>query len=356
MTINIPGAARKKVPASIVRFMQINAAHAELSVPGLSDQTARGAVPADNTHPERLLKELSPVYRRFAMALNSHVYMQNRRDSPPPLDEYELLCYCMVSADSLAEGIQRAMKFVSALNGRGGTLSLTSSGDKAVLTCEVGWTHRSISALSLDMLALTFYCKLFAWLIGEPLSDLELTFSHGASLDPIYLHDLLHCKSHYDGAQTTIAFNKQLLARPIVRTQRQLTAMLASGPIEFLPSYDTRRVSIQVKNLLRRVLVEQQKLPAFERVAYLLGTSTSTLRRRLTVEGDSFQTLLDECRKCRALELLTSTQMTVDDIAWQVGFSERSAFSHAFKTWTNLTPSAYRETVCRPDMDASSAA
>lgn len=346
----------KRLPASILRFMQLNAVHADLAIPGLPDQHDRSEYAAHSFDHDRLLKEVIPVYRRFATALNAHVYLQNSRDSPPPLDEYELLCYCMVSADSLGEGIKRAMKFVSALNGRGGTLSLAISGEKAALSCEVGWTHRSVSALSLDMLSLTFYCKFFAWLIGQPLTGLELTFSHEALLDSIYLQDLLPCQSHYGSPQTAIAFGKQLLTRPIVKTQRQLTDMLAHGPIEFLPAFDDGLVSTQVKNLLRRILIERQTLPGLDRVAYLLGKSGSTLRRWLTAEGASFQALLDECRKCRALELLASTQLTIDEVAWQVGFSERSAFSHAFKTWTDRSPSAYREMVCRSTLDTTSAA
>jgi AraC-like DNA-binding protein len=337
-------------------FMQLNAAHADLAIPGLPVRASRNVPPSSGIHHDQRLSVLSPIYRSFAAALNRHVYLQNLRVMPPPLDEYELLCYCMVSADSLAEGIKRAMKFVSALNGRGGTLSLSTRGETVVLTCEVGWTQRSISALSLDMLSSTFYCKLFSWLIGEPLTNLELTFSHSALLDPLYLHDLLPCQSHYDSPQTTIAFNKHILTRPIIKTQRQLTAMLACGPIEFLPTYGHRRISVQVKNLLRKSLVEQHQLPALDRVAYQLGKSASTLRRRLTVEGHSFQTLLDECRKHRAFELLESSQLTIDEIAWQVGFSERSAFSHAFKTWTDRTPSAYRETMYRPAQETSSVA
>jgi AraC-like DNA-binding protein len=248
------------------------------------------------------------------------------------------------------------MKFVSALNGRGGTLSLEIGPEKAILGCEVGWTRRSISALSLDMLSLTFYSKLFAWLIAEPLTGLELTFSHQPLLDPTYLSSLLPCRSRYDGAYTAIAFDKQLLSRPIVKTQRQLTALLAAGPLEFLHIASATCLWQQVADLLHKALQDQQTLPPLDRIAYQLGKSGSTLRRRLADEGISFQALLDECRKQRALELLASTPLSVDEIACRVGFSERSAFSHAFKSWTSQTPSAYRDAVSRQARDTASAA
>lgn len=338
-------ANKTKVPPSLLRFMQINAAHADLAIAELSQPPGSSTPMISTADQGRLLRELSPIYRRFAAALNTHVYVRNAREVPPPFEEYELLCYCMVSADTLADGIKLAMKFVSALNGRGGTLALAVSGEKAVLSCEVGWTCRSISALSLDMLSLTFYSKFFAWLIAEPLSGLELSFSHQALLDPVYLYDLLHCRSRYDTTQTTISFDKHLLSRPIVKTQRQLTNLLACGPLEFLQDTQPVCVTTQVKNILHKALLEQLPLPPLDHVAYQLGKSGSTLRRRLAVDGASFQSLLDECRKTQAIELLASSQLSVDEIACRIGFSERSAFSHAFKSWTNQTPAAYRETV-----------
>jgi AraC-like DNA-binding protein len=342
-------------PPSLLDFMALNATHAELDVPGLPAM-ASGAADGITRDQERRAKDVALVYRRFASALNRHVYLQNERDAPPPFDEYELLCYCMVSADTLRNGIGRAMKFVSALNGRGGTLMLSTHHDKAVLSCEVGWTHRSTGALSLDMLALIFYSKFFSWLIAEPLADLELSFSHRALLDPAYLQDLMPCRSRYEADRTLLAFDAALLSRPIVKTQYQLADMLARGPIEFLPIAPTHRIAGQVEALLRRALLEQRVLPTIDRVGSQLGKSGSTLRRRLTAEGVSFQSLVDACRRDRARELLASTQMTVDEIALQVGFSERSAFSHAFKSWIGQTPSAYRDEVTRDRFGAASAA
>lgn len=337
---------RDDIPYSMLDFMQLNAKLADLDVPALRGDTGilsgarmRGAATSVQ------LDEFIPLYQRFAGALNTHVYLEDSREKPPSLDEYELLCYCMISADTLADGIKRAIKFVSALNGRGGALSLAIAGDKAVVACEPAWKNRTISALSLDMLALTYYGKLFAWLIDEPLQDLELVFSHKALLDPVYLHDLMNCRSRYEDAENALIFNRALLLRPIVKTQRQLTDMLARGPLELLPGPESKRISVHVHNMLRKALVEQEKLPSLDRVAYQLGQSGSTLRRRLMDEGSSFQGLLDECRKARALELLACSRLTIDEISWSLGFSERSSFSHAFKSWMNQTPSTYRDTI-----------
>ena len=45
----------------------------------------------------------------------------------------------------------------------------------------------------------------------------------------------------------------------------------------------------------------------------------------------------------KAKELLASTDLSVDDIAVQVGFSSRWTLTRSFKRYEETTPGAYRE-------------
>jgi AraC-like DNA-binding protein len=68
-----------------------------------------------------------------------------------------------------------------------------------------------------------------------------------------------------------------------------------------------------------------------------------TLRRRLREEGQGFQSLKDNLRRDAAIEYLARPDMTLLDIADQLGFSEASTFHRAFKTWTGVAPGEYRQ-------------
>ncbi|WP_234891465.1 helix-turn-helix transcriptional regulator [Agrobacterium vitis] len=70
--------------------------------------------------------------------------------------------------------------------------------------------------------------------------------------------------------------------------------------------------------------------------------SERTLRRRLAESGVSFQSLLDDLRKNRTLELLGNRNMSVEQIAFAVGFSDPHNFRRAFRRWTGTTPGALR--------------
>ncbi|MBP7704408.1 MAG: AraC family transcriptional regulator [Caulobacter sp.] len=72
--------------------------------------------------------------------------------------------------------------------------------------------------------------------------------------------------------------------------------------------------------------------------ARALGMSRQTLYRRLKAEGAGFDQVLDDLRRETALSYLESRRLSVSETAYLVGFSDRSAFSRAFKRWTGRSP------------------
>ena len=73
-------------------------------------------------------------------------------------------------------------------------------------------------------------------------------------------------------------------------------------------------------------------------VAGKLGISRQTLFRRLRAEGTTFERVLDELRHTMALDYLSAKKVSVNETAYLVGFSDRVAFSRAFKRWTGTSP------------------
>ncbi len=60
-------------------------------------------------------------------------------------------------------------------------------------------------------------------------------------------------------------------------------------------------------------------------------------------EGKSYQGVKDALRRDAAIHLLLNPDLTLEDVAQQVGFSETSTFHRAFKKWTGVTPGLYRQ-------------
>lgn len=78
-------------------------------------------------------------------------------------------------------------------------------------------------------------------------------------------------------------------------------------------------------------------------IARRLSVSTRTLQRRLATQGLAFRALVDELQAQMALELLARPELTVDEIALQLGYTQASSFHRAFKRWTGQTPGEARQ-------------
>ncbi len=71
-------------------------------------------------------------------------------------------------------------------------------------------------------------------------------------------------------------------------------------------------------------------------------TSPRSLQRRLSEQGTSFQQLLDNTRQHLAEGHLRDAKLDLAEIVLLLGYSEQSAFTRAFRSWTGLAPAQWR--------------
>ena len=107
-----------------------------------------------------------------------------------------------------------------------------------------------------------------------------------------------------------------------------LASLAAAGPPTF---------SARVQELLATLLPKGP--PHRDHVAALLMMSERTLQRRLAEEGTSFTTLVDDTRRELARQSLSSGDLSLKMLSFQLGFSEPSAFYRACKRWFGMAPS-----------------
>ena len=70
--------------------------------------------------------------------------------------------------------------------------------------------------------------------------------------------------------------------------------------------------------------------------------NTRTLRRRLDAEQTSYRKILAEVRMHLAINYLRKTDMTNEEVAARLGYSDAADFRHAFMRWTDRRPSEVR--------------
>ena len=82
-----------------------------------------------------------------------------------------------------------------------------------------------------------------------------------------------------------------------------------------------------------------------DRVAERLHISTRGLQLKLAARDTSFQEILDHTRRTHALAFMSRSSVSVTEAAFSLGFSEVSNFTRAFKRWTGMAPSQYRQSL-----------
>lgn len=93
---------------------------------------------------------------------------------------------------------------------------------------------------------------------------------------------------------------------------------------------------------VRRILLEKQNgFPTLVIIARLFHMTPRTLHRRLLQEGTSFQNILEQVRHSLALEQLNSGSMSLQEIAYSLGYTDIANFRRAFKRWESVPPSQY---------------
>lgn len=106
--------------------------------------------------------------------------------------------------------------------------------------------------------------------------------------------------------------------------------------------------SLAVGNLVERVqLLFMQRMafgePGVDDIAALLAMGRRTLQRRLLEEGSSWRDATDAARLRVARRELDNPARPLHELALLTGYADTRAFLRAFRRWTGLTPSQYRD-------------
>jgi AraC-like DNA-binding protein len=96
----------------------------------------------------------------------------------------------------------------------------------------------------------------------------------------------------------------------------------------------------QLRREIARVLVKGEG--RIDHLARATGASVRTLQRRLKAAGVTYADLQNDVRRTLALNLLENDTLALTEIAFSLGYSEVSAFNHAFRRWTGQSPGQYR--------------
>ena len=173
-------------------------------------------------------------------------------------------------------------------------------------------------------------------------NPVRVTFMHARNSDLKEVHRLLCCPVDFAQAVDTWVLPQSVMDLPIVSADSHLLQILAAHADHLLAErHSVSGLQSMVVNQLVDLLPSGESRAAA--VAQRLGLSTRSFTRHLAEEGTTFGEILERLRQRLASRYLADHRLSLQQIAWSLGYSEPGAFTHAYKRWTGTTPRQARK-------------
>lgn len=225
------------------------------------------------------------------------------------------------------------------INDRGAVVYLIERNDGDVALGYSVFTQKLPGLTELFDYAMLNAVKIMKQLCGSAWQPIRVTFAHHKPQNLQMYQQAFQTTLLFNSARTEIIFSKRWLSKPIKTadyTKRIITERTAIN----LESENHELFVHIVRRTIQTLQLTGDASAAA--VCKKLGTHERILRRRLQKEGTSIKRLKNEIRLNLACQLLGITKLTLSEIANVLGYSDKTAFSRAFRNQTNITPINWR--------------
>ena len=251
-----------------------------------------------------------------------------------------ILFYLTGSAQTVSEALENLARYSATTNE---ALVVQISRDKDEVTLAV--RH----AQEFDESHRQFFELLTLWFVrtlhketNRRFNPLRVTFTHARNSDLREVHRLLRCPVDFAQAADTWVLPQHVMDLPIVSADSHLLQILTAHADDLLAErHSVSGLQSMVVNQLVDLLPSGESRAAA--VAQRLGMSTRSFTRHLAEEGTAFAEILERLRQRLASRYLADDNMSIQQVAWLLGYTEPGAFTHAYKRWTGTTPRRARK-------------
>ncbi|WP_414832006.1 AraC family transcriptional regulator [Afifella sp. YEN Y35] len=287
-------------------------------------------------------EQYGALWLAVALAVDDEFFGEAAR--PMPRGSFTLLCHAILSAKSLEQALRRALRFLRVvLEDPYGELCVSDGLAEIVLKDKAG--PRSAFAYR------TFWIMvhgLSCWLIGRRIPLRRVDFRGPPPPYEAEYRLFFGAPVRFDQPESGLVFDADFLKLSPIRDERALREFLRQAPANILVRY--RHDAGQAARLRERLrAMPPSAWPGFEELAAQMRLPASTLRRKLRLEGQTYNDIKDELRMAVATQELLHGHSKVGELAADLGFSEPSAFHRAFRRWTGKSPGEFRREARKPE-------
>ena len=250
------------------------------------------------------------------------------------------LGYAWLASSTLRSALNRLVRFIHIVNQKA-SITLSENADSVSIDWEKPSTimfddWRADGALSVIM-------RMCRANYGENLDPVSVSFKHGKPDCAGDYFAYFRCPVSFNADRDSLVLSKESVDQLLPGSNPLMSQINDNEMIKYLAKLNTGDIIQRTKAAIIEHLPDGRASDSA--IAKSLHMSSRTLQRKLNEKGTTFKKLLTEVRKELALKYIRNNQMTLTELSFQLGFSEMSAFSRAFKQWTGNSPRQYRESI-----------
>lgn len=186
------------------------------------------------------------------------------------------------------------------------------------------------------------YITLGLWMnwigVGNAVSVLQ--FCHGPTHYAHEFEQAFNCKIQFNASRNAIVFDAAIARIAFPQHNPEFVAIICKRLDRALAQLDAgQTIREQIYDMLEVML--PNGVPTIGHIAGLIGMSERTLRRKLSGENISYRQIVQDVRRDSCDIHLKDPNVSLAQFAQKLGYSEQSAFSHAFRGWHGMTPGQY---------------
>ncbi|MNJ41951.1 HTH-type transcriptional regulator VirS [compost metagenome] len=245
----------------------------------------------------------------------------------------------MLSSENFAQAVDFGIKHIRLL-GPVFEKSFRLEGDEGVFVAQGFFALGELMPLATEFWFASIQ-TLIQCVLEKPFPSVRMLLPYPAPAYWQHYEEAFRCPVEFNCQVMEWRFDASVLQQPCPNANALTSAMSTSFCQQLVASLPDE--SDLIESVRLACLSRNGRFPGIDAVAASLGMSTRTLHRRLAEHQRTYQSVLDEVRCALAIEFLQQSDMPMDDLAAQVGFSEAANFRKAFRKWTGQAPGDYRK-------------
>ncbi len=261
--------------------------------------------------------------------------------------ELGVLGYALLNAEVLGEAFVQASRYYCLFQ-TDTELKLSSHSGVAELSYKITAKNLPYSRQDSEM-TIAAFAALARTYLGPDWQPDQVSFQHAAPADTSEHRRLLGPGLLFNQPVNAMRFPQSLLDTPISNADTRLSQSLRNTLEQLLTLSRLPSGNDWLQGLQEQIIeMLSDGVPSIEDIAGQLHVSGRTLQRKLLKEGVGYKDLVENIRHQLASNYLSASGISLQDIAFLLGYSELSSFIRAFKRWTGQSPAEFRKTTRMP--------